>query len=216
MRVVIADDSLLFREGLASLLTRHGFDVVGQATDGDHLVGLVTETAPELAIIDIRMPPSFTTEGIEAAAQLARLRPEVGVVVLSQFLESDYAVRLLEGSGAGRGYLLKDRVADLARFIDSLRRVAGGESVVDAEVVDALVHQRRASDVLAELSAREREILHLMAEGLSNNGVSERLHLSPRTTEGHVNSIFRKLRLDATQESNRRVLAVLALLRATG
>lgn len=213
MKVIVADDSLLFREGLARLLGDLDFEVVGQADDGDQLLTLVDALAPDLVVVDIRMPPTFTTEGIEAAARLAELHPDLGVVVLSQYVESTYAVTLLEEGHAGRGYLLKDAVGDLDMFGAALRRVGEGGSLVDPVVVSALVNAERANGPLDELSGREREILSLMAEGLSNNGICDRLVLSARTVESHVRTIFQKLDLSATDSANRRVIAVLTYLR---
>jgi DNA-binding NarL/FixJ family response regulator len=213
MQVVVADDSLLFREGLVRVLTEQGFEVVGQMENGDDLVRRVGGLHPDVAIVDIRMPPTHTDEGLQAAQKIAESHPEVGVVVLSQYLESSYAMRLLEEGTAGRGYLLKDRVADLDVFAASVRRVGDGGSVIDPEVVSSLVGRRRDSGPLEELSDREREILELMAEGRSNHGISERLVLSPRTVESHVRTIFQKLDLEPADDDHRRVLAVLAYLR---
>jgi DNA-binding NarL/FixJ family response regulator len=213
MRVIVADDSLLFREGLVRVLGDQGFEVVGQAENGDDLVRRVGGLRPDVAIVDIRMPPSFTDEGLQAARAVGEQHPEVGVVVLSQYIESSFAMRLLEHGSAGRGYLLKDRVSDLAGFGAAIRRVAEGGSVVDPEVVSALVNQRDAAGPLDDLTAREREILELMAEGRSNGGICDRLVLSERTVESHVRMIFRKLGLNAANDDHRRVLAVLAYLR---
>jgi DNA-binding NarL/FixJ family response regulator len=214
MRVVVADDSLLFREGLVRLLSEQGFEVVGQMDNADDLVRRVSGLKPEIAIVDIRMPPTNTDEGLRAAHRIGEQHPEVGVVVLSQYLEASYAMRLLEEGTAGRGYLLKDRVADLDSFAASLRRVGEGGSVVDPEVVASLVGKRRDAGVLDGLTDREREILALMAEGRSNFGICERLVLSPRTIESHVRTIFQKLDLGPADDDHRRVLAVLAYLRA--
>ncbi len=213
MKVVVADDSLLFREGLVRVLSELGFEVVGQAGDADELMLVVGGLGPDLAIVDIRMPPTFTTEGIEAAATLAESHPSLGVVVLSQYLESTFAVKLLDETHAGRGYLLKDAVGDLGSFAEALRRVGDGGSVVDPGVVSALVSRDRAGNQLQNLSDREREILSLMAEGLSNNGICDRLVLSARTVESHVRTIFQKLDLPVTDDANRRVVAVLTFLR---
>jgi DNA-binding NarL/FixJ family response regulator len=216
MKVVVADDSLLFREGLVRLLGEQDFEVVGQMENADDLVRRVGGLNPDLAVVDIRMPPTNTDEGLKAAQELGEKHPEVGVVVLSQYLEATYAMRLLEDGTAGRGYLLKDRVGDLDAFAASLRRVGEGGSVVDPEVVSSLVGRRRDSGPLDELTEREREILELMAEGRSNHGISERLVLSPRTIESHVRTIFQKLDLTTADDDHRRVLAVLEYLRASG
>jgi DNA-binding NarL/FixJ family response regulator len=216
MQVVVADDSLLFREGLVRVLTEQEFEVVGQMENAEDLVRRVGGLQPDVAIVDIRMPPTHTDEGLHAAHRIGEEHPEVGVVVLSQYLESSYAMRLLEEGTAGRGYLLKDRVADLDSFAAAVRRVGEGGSVIDPEVVSSLVGSRRNSGPLEDLSDREREILELMAEGRSNHGISERLVLSPRTVESHVRTIFQKLDLDPADDDHRRVLAVLAHLRAAG
>jgi serine/threonine-protein kinase len=214
MRVVVADDSLLFRAGLVGLLERRGFDVIGEAGDKTELLSLVSALKPDLAVVDIRMPPTFTTEGLVAAAELADLLPGVGVAVLSQFLESDFAVQLLQEGTAGRGYLLKDQVANIDDFVASLERVGNGGCVVDPGVVSALMQRNRRSGPIDALSEREREILQLMAEGYSNNGIGEQLFLSSRTVESHVRALFQKLNLSETHELNRRVLAVMAFLQA--
>ena len=213
MRLIVADDSLLFREGLVRLLTELEFEVVAQTANADDLVRRVGGLKPDVAITDIRMPPSFTDEGLQAAVEIGQHAPDVGVLVLSQYVESSYAMRLLEAGSAGRGYLLKDRVSDLDQFAEAIRRVGDGGSVVDPDVVSALVGRQREAGPLAQLTDREREILALMAEGRSNTGIGERLFLSQRTIESHVRSIFRKLGLDEAPDDHRRVLAVLAYLR---
>jgi len=214
VRLIVADDSLLFREGLVRLLSEQEFEVLAQADNAEDLVRRVGGLRPDAALVDIRMPPTFTDEGLRAALEIGERYPGVGVVVLSQYVESGYAMRLLEQGSAGRGYLLKDRVGDLDGFADAIRRVGDGGSVVDPEVVAALVARRRPAGPLDELTERERECLALMAEGRSNTGICERIHLSPRTVESHVRTIFRKLDLDETHDDHRRVLAVLAYLRA--
>ena len=213
LRVVVADDSLLFREGVVRLLDELDFDVVAQAGDADELLSQVAEHVPDVAIVDIRMPPTRTEEGIRAAAEIGERHPGVGVLVLSHYLDPDYALRLLRKGDPGRGYLVKDRIADLPSFGEAIRQVAAGGSVVDPQVVAPLVGGRMPA-VLAQLTEREVEILALMAEGRSNAGICERLVLSPRTIESHVRVIMRKLGLDQAEDNHRRVLAVLAYLRA--
>lgn len=213
MRVIVADDSLLFREGLVRLLSEHDFDVVAQTDNAHDLLRRVGGLQPDVAIVDIRMPPSFTDEGLLAAEQIGARHPGVGVVVLSQYVESGYAVRLLANGSGGRGYLLKDQIGDLESFADAIRRVGTGGSVIDPDVVARLVDREHRPGPLDELSKRELEILALMAEGRSNAGICERLVLSHRTIESHSRTIFRKLGLDAATDDNRRVLAVLTYLR---
>ena len=210
---MLADDDVLLREGLASLLDRFGLDVVGQAGDSAELMGLVSRHRPELALVDIRMPPGHSTEGLEAAAAINRDFPETAVVVLSAHVEVEHAMDLL-AHGQGTGYLLKSRVTDVAEFVDTLRRVERGGSAVDPTLVRELVAARRAGDPLGELTEREREVLGLMAEGRSNAGIGEALHVTPGTVEKHVRAIMIKLRLHDSAQVHRRVLAVLAFLDA--
>jgi DNA-binding NarL/FixJ family response regulator len=213
IRVLLADDAVLFREGLARLLTDRGLQVVGQVSDAGALVEHVSEVLPDVVVTDIRMPPTHTTEGLVAARRIRRDHPGVGVLVLSQFVEALHAVRLLEQAPERVGYLLKDRVADVAEFVDAVRRVASGGSVVDPEVVGRLLSRTREKSAIGGLTGREREILGLMAEGLSNPAIGERLHLAPKTVEAHVAHIFTKLDLLPGADENRRVLAVLMYLR---
>jgi serine/threonine-protein kinase PknK len=210
-RVAVADDDVLLREGLASLLERGGFDVVGQAGDGEQLLAIVRDERPELAIVDIRMPPTHTTEGLDAADTIRSEFPEIGIVVLSAHVEVEHAMKLL-ACGERTGYLLKSRVIDVDEFVGTIERVARGGSVVDPGLVQELVGARRRDDPLAELTAREREVLALMAEGRSNAGIAHRLWVTEGTVEKHVRSILSKLPLSATQEDHRRVLAVVAYL----
>ena len=213
MRVVIADDSMLIREGVTHLLTEAGFEVVGQAADAEELLIRVAETAPDVAIVDIRMPPTHTDEGVRAALELRARHPGLGVLVLSQYVRPGYALELLGDDARGIGYLLKDRVSDLGELTDALRRIADGGSVLDPSVVSLLVSRSRAEhDPLSELSEREQEVLALMAEGRSNRAISERLVVTERTVEKHVNSILSKLGIPPDAGDNRRVLAVLAYL----
>jgi len=210
-RVIIADDDVLLREGLASLLEHSGFDVVGQAGDGRELVALVREHRPDLVLVDIRMPPTHTTEGLDAARAIREDLPETGVVVLSAFVEVEHAVELL-ASGSRSGYLLKSRVRNVDEFIETLQRIEQGGSVVDPALVHELVAARRVADPLEELTPREREVLELMAEGRSNAGIARRLWVTDRTVEKHVHSILAKLRLSETDDDHRRVLAVVTFL----
>jgi DNA-binding NarL/FixJ family response regulator len=212
-RVVLAEDDVLLREGLASLLGRSGFDVAGQAGDAAQLLRMVAERSPELVVVDIRMPPTHSTEGLEAARQIRQEHPEVGILVLSAHVEVDHAMELLAG-GRGIGYLLKSRVTDVEEFIDTLQRIAKGGSVVDPGLVAELVAARRRDDPLAALSPREREVLALMAEGRSNAGIAHRLWVTEGTAEKHVRSILTKLTLPETEDDHRRVLAVLTFLEA--
>jgi len=213
VRVALADDSMLFREGLARLLADTEVDVVGTAADAPGLLALLETTPVDVAIVDIRMPPTRTDEGLQAAREIKAAHPETGVVILSQYVEPHYALALIEERARGAGYLLKDRVDDLDGFTDSLRRVAGGGLVVDPDVVNLLVRRSRVHDPFEELTAREREVLAAMAEGHSNQAISAQLFLTLRTVESHVRSIFLKLGLPPTPDQHRRVLAVLAYLR---
>jgi DNA-binding NarL/FixJ family response regulator len=213
LRVVLADDDVLLREGLASLLARSGFAVVGQAGGGAQLLALVRQQAPELVIVDIRMPPTNTTEGLEAARVIRQEFPATGILVLSAHAEVEHAMELL-ASGRGIGYLLKSRVTDVAEFVDTLQRIAKGASVVDPALVAELVSARRRNDPLAVLSTREREVLALMAEGRSNAGIGRRLWVTEGTVEKHVRSILAKLQLPETGDDHRRVLAVVTFLEA--
>jgi DNA-binding NarL/FixJ family response regulator len=214
MRVVIADDAVLFREGLGRVLEAAGVQVAGQVGDAEQLLARVRADPPDAVVVDIRMPPTHTREGLDAAQRIRAEHPQVGVVVLSQYVEPHHAMQLLEDGAQGVGYLLKDRVANVGEVTDALRRVAGGGSVIDPEVVAQLLGRRRARNPVQELSLREREVLALMAEGRSNQAICQRLFLSPKTVEGHVRSIFTRLDLAATPDDHRRVLAVLAFLRA--
>jgi len=212
-RVVLADDDILLREGLASLLERSGFEVVGQAGDGVELLALVRSSRPDVAIVDIRMPPGHTTEGLEAARVIREELPDTAIVVLSAHVEVDEAMDLLAG-GEGLGYLLKSRVTDVADFIDTVKRITAGAAVVDPSLVRELVAARRRHDPLDDLSPREREVLALMAEGASNSGIAGQLFVSEGTVEKHVRSILGKLDLPESATDHRRVLAVLKFLEA--
>ena len=213
MRVVLADDAILLREGVARLLEDSGFEVVAQSGTADDLLRHVAMHKPRVAIVDIRMPPTQTDEGLRAAQEIRERYPEVGVLVLSQYVEPAYAMELLAENAEGVGYLLKDRVSDVDEFAAAVRRVGEGGSALDPSVVSQLVGRRRREDPLEDLTAREREVLEQMAEGRSNQAISERLFITPRAVEKHVTSIFQKLRLPASAEDHRRVLAVLAFLR---
>ncbi len=212
-RVVVADDDVLLREGLASLLVRSGFEVVGTCGTGTELVELVREHRPELALIDIRMPPAHATEGLDAARVIRAEFPETAIVVLSAHVEVEHAIDLLS-SGQGSGYLLKSRVSDIDEFIGTLRRIVRGGSVVDPAVVQELVAARRVDDPLDEITPREREVLALMAEGRSNAGIAHTLFVTEGTVEKHVHSILSKLPLPESEDDHRRVLAVLTYLEA--
>jgi serine/threonine-protein kinase len=215
VRVVIADDTALLRNGLARLLTDQGVEVCGEAGDASELLRLVEDEQPDVALVDIRMPPTHTDEGLVAAARIRERHPEIGVVVLSQYVEAAYALRLLDGDAGGRcGYLLKDRVSNAADLIKSLQRIADGEVVVDPELISTLITRRRDVDPLYDLTDREREVLALMAEGLSDKGIAGRLYVTPKTIESHVRHILQKLGVPANTSNNRRVQAVLTHLRA--
>jgi DNA-binding NarL/FixJ family response regulator len=213
-RVVIADDSVLLREGIAALLDDSGFEIIARCGTADELLMIVRSYRPDIAIVDIRMPPTHTDEGLRAAQQIRERYPGTSVLVLSQYIESGYALDLLAESAEGVGYLLKDRVSDVREFAAAVRRVADGGTALDPAVVSRLVGSRRGKGPLDELSAREREVLELMAEGRSNQGISARLVITERAVEKHVTSIFQKLQLPAASDDHRRVLAVLTYLRA--
>ena len=212
-RVVVAEDDVLLREGVASLLQRSGFEVVGQAGDGDELLEIVREQRPDLVLVDIRMPPTHSTEGLDAARVIRTEVPETGIVVLSAHVEVEHAMELL-ASGERTGYLLKSRITDVDEFIETLERIAKGGSVVDPALVQELVDARRTDDPLAELTARERDVLALMAEGRSNAGIARALWVTEGTVEKHVHSVLGKLPLPATEDDHRRVLAVITFLEA--
>jgi DNA-binding NarL/FixJ family response regulator len=212
-RVVLAEDDVLLREGLASLLERSGYEVAGQAGDGTQLLTLVRETGPDLVVADIRMPPTHTTEGLEAAQAIRQELPDTAILMLSAYVEVQHAMELLAGGG-GVGYLLKSRIADVEEFLDALQRIARGGSVVDPALVRELVTARRRQDPLAVLSARERQVLELMAEGRSNAGIARRLFVAEGTIEKHISSILTKLDLHEADDDHRRVLAAITFLKA--
>lgn len=212
LKVVLADDSVLLREGIARVLEEAGFDVAGQAGTAEELLLKVRSYSPDVAVVDIRMPPTHTDEGLRAAREIREKYPGTAVLVLSQYVEPGYAMELLQESAEGVGYLLKDRVSDIDEFVSAVRRVAEGGSALDPAVVSQLVGRRRRDDPLADLTPRESEVLALMAEGRSNQGIAERLVITERAVEKHVTSIFGKLRLPAAVEDHRRVLAVLTYL----
>ncbi|HEX3266584.1 MAG TPA: response regulator transcription factor [Gaiellaceae bacterium] len=214
LRVVIADDAVLLREGIASLLREAGFEIVGQSSTADDLLLKVRSYKPDVAIVDIRMPPTQTDEGLTAAKSIREQHPEVGVLVLSQYVEPSYAMELIADDAEGVGYLLKDRVSDVGEFASSVQRVAEGGSALDPAIVTELVGRRRGDDPVATLTPREREVLELMAEGRSNQSIAQKLVVTERAVEKHVTNIFGKLHLPASAEDHRRVLAVLAFLRA--
>jgi DNA-binding NarL/FixJ family response regulator len=213
MRVVIADDAPLIREGIAGLLSARDIDVVGHAGDADALLSLVDDLRPDVALVDIRMPPTHTDEGLRAARVIRTRHPDTAVLVLSQHLEPDYVLQLLQEEPARVGYLMKERVGRVEQLLDALERVAAGECVVDRAVVDDLLARTRRVDPMEELTAREREIVGLMAEGRSNQGICRALWLSPKTVETHIRGAFAKLGIRESPDDNRRVLAVLAYLK---
>ena len=214
MRVVVAEDAMITREGLVRLLQEAGVDVVAEAQDADELLRKVSTTRPDAAIVDIRMPPTNTDEGLVAARAIRLQHPDVAVLILSSYIEPRYAMQLLQDHPERVGYLLKERVFDIAVLVDALRRLADGESVVDPTIVSRLLGRRRQASALGELTGREREVLELLAEGLSNHAIAQRLVVTDRTIEAHVKQIFQKLDLAASPDSHRRVLAVLTYLRA--
>jgi DNA-binding NarL/FixJ family response regulator len=214
VRVVIGDDEMLLREGLTRLLAESGVEVVGMAANGPELLRAVRLTNPQVAIVDIKMPPTYTDEGLVAAHEIRASHPGVGVLVLSHYLESIYAMRLLQEHPERLGYLLKERVSNIAVLADALQRITEGECVLDPTIVARLVNRRRDPGPLTELTGREREVLELIAEGRSNHAIGEQLFLSPKTVETHIRQIFQKLGLGGSPDSHRRVLAVLAFLRS--
>jgi DNA-binding NarL/FixJ family response regulator len=214
LRVALAEDSGLFRQGLVLLLKEQGIEVTAQTSTGERLLAAVNADPPDVAILDIRMPPTFTDEGLATATRIREKHPSIAVLVLSTYAETPYAMRLLQGGARGVGYLLKDHVADASTLVEALRRVSSGETVVDPDIVMALINQQRRTTQLDPLTDRERDVLRLLAEGRSNAGIGSVLHLSAKTVEAHVASVFTKLGLSAAPRDNRRVLAVLAWLRA--
>jgi DNA-binding NarL/FixJ family response regulator len=214
VRVVIAEDSALLREGLARILTEGGFEVLAQTTNAEELQDAVRRLKPDVAVVDVRMPPTQTDEGAQAALEIREAHPEVGILLLSQIVEAAHALALFSEHPEGFGYLLKDRVLEIDDFLEAVGRVGRGGTAIDPQVIGQLLGRAREDDPLSELTAREREVLGLMAEGLSNKGICGRLFLSPKTVETHVNSIFLKLRLMPAPDDHRRVLAVLAFLKS--
>ncbi len=216
MRVILADDAVVIREGLARLLAEQGVDVIAQAGTAEELIRLVAADPPDVAVVDIRMPPTYTNEGVLAAQEIRRAYPEVGTVVLSQYVEVDYALKLVTGASARVGYLLKDRIADVGEFVAALDRVAEGGTVIEASLVSELLDAPAARDPLSKLTPREREVLALIAQGKTDRGIGEELFVTRKTVEAHVRSILAKLDLPTDASENRRVHAVLAFLEHTG
>ena len=214
MRVVIADDVMLVREGIAHVLSEADIDVVAQTGDAEGLIREIDTRKPDIAIVDIRMPPTHTDEGLVAAKQIRAEHPRIGVLVLSQYIESNYAMRLIEDQPERVGYILKERVFDGAILIDALRRIDDGDTVIDPSIISRMIGRQRRQGPLATLTAREQEVLSLVAEGLTNRAIAARINLSERTVEAHVTQIFQKLRLNDSADQHRRVLAVLTFLRA--
>lgn len=213
MRVIVAEDSVLLRDGLVRLLTDEGIDVIAAVGDASSLVARVRADPPDVCVVDVRMPPTNTADGLVAATQLRKELPSVGMLILSQYVEPQYALELLDAGGDGVGYLLKERVSDPAEFVRQLRTVASGGTAIDSAVVTQLVNRPRKDDPLSSLSDRERDVLGAMAEGMTNAAISAELYMSEKTVESHIRSIFQKLGLHADPETNRRVLAVLQWLR---
>jgi DNA-binding NarL/FixJ family response regulator len=213
LRLAIAEDSLLVREGLVRILREAGFEIVGTAATAGALLALVEQMRPDAVLVDIRLPPTYSDEGLRAAAEIRKREPSVALLVLSQYVEAEYALRLLEGTEQSVGYLLKDRVLDLAQLTEAIRRVVAGGVVVDPTLVSQLLDRRRRADPLDELTAREREVLGLMAEGLTDRGIGQRLYVTPKTVETHTRHIFQKLALPESALENKRVHAVLTYLR---
>jgi DNA-binding NarL/FixJ family response regulator len=214
VRLVVADDAVLLRQAVVEAFTSAGFEVCGQTGDAAQVEDLVAQERPDVVVLDVRMPPTFTTEGLDVALRLRAVDPRIGILVLSQYVESRQAIKLLRSGRGGVGYLLKERVGDLRDLFAAVRRVAAGGSVIDPEVVEQLLGRPRDQGPLDELTPREREVLGLMAEGRSNRAIAEALGLTDKTVEAHVNGVFSKLGLEPAPEDNRRVLAVLAWLRA--
>jgi DNA-binding NarL/FixJ family response regulator len=213
-RVVIAEDSLLVREGLVRILREAGYEIVGEGATVEKLLSLVERSGPDVALVDIRLPPNYSDEGLRAAAEIRARFPSVALLVLSQYVEAEYALRLLEGREQGLGYLLKDRIIDAAQLTEAITRVLSGGVVVDPALVSQLLERRRRADPLDELTAREREVLGLMAGGLTDRGIAQRLYVTPKTVETHIRHIFQKLSLPESALDNKRVHAVLTYLRA--